>query len=67
MFILSVLKTFIFIILLTYFIFGCTGLRCCVGFPPVEVRWGCSLVLVHGLLIAAASLAVEHESLARGL
>ena len=40
------------------------GLRCCVGFSLVAVSASYSLVVVHGLLIAVASLvgglALEH-------
>ena len=36
------------------------GLRCYPGFPLVSVNSGCSLVVVCGLLIAVASLIVEH-------
>ena len=39
-----------------YFIFDCAGLHCCVGFCLVADSRGYSLVAVHRLLIAAASL-----------
>ena len=64
MFILSLLKTFIFVILFIYFVYfflAALGLWCCMGFSIVEVRWGNSLVVVHWLLIAVASLVVEHS------
>ena len=63
MFIFSLLKTFIFIILFIYFIYvflAALGPRCCMGFSLVEVRWGFSLVVVLWLPIAVASLVVEH-------
>ena len=37
------------------------GLPCCVGFSLAVASGGYSLVAVHGLLIAVASLAVEHR------
>ena len=37
------------------------GLRCCLGFSLAVASGGCSLVVVHGLLlIAVASLVAEH-------
>ena len=42
------------------FISGCAGsLLLCAGFS-VMVRWAYSLVAVHGLLLAVASLVAEH-------
>ena len=42
------------------FIFGCVGLRCCArAFSSCGER-GLLFVAVHGLLIAVASLVVEH-------
>ena len=40
---------------------------CCVGFSVVAVSRGCSLTVACGLLIAVASLLVEHWLLAGGL
>ena len=37
------------------------GRLCCMGFPLVAASRGCSLVLVHGLLIVVASLVAEHR------
>ena len=37
------------------------GLCCCVDFPLVEAIQGYSLVVVHELLIAVASLVAEHR------
>ena len=51
MFIFSLLKTFIFIILFIYSIYvflAVLGPRCCMGFSLVEVRWGFSLVVCTG-------------------
>ena len=48
----------------TYLFLAVLGLRCCVGFSLVAVSASYSLVVVHGLLIAVASLvgglALEH-------
>ena len=45
-----------------YFIFGCTGsLLLHVGFSLVVASGGLLFVAVRGLLIAVASLAVEHR------
>ena len=41
------------------FIFGCAGLRCCVGPSLVVAREGSSLVAAGGLLVVAASLAAR--------
>ena len=37
------------------------GLHCYEGFSPAAVSRGCSLVVVHRLLIAVASLVAEHR------
>ena len=37
------------------------SLRCCVGFSLVVASEGYSLVAVYGLLIAVASLVVQHR------
>ena len=37
------------------------NLRCSVGFSLVEASGGYSVVAMHGLLIAVASLVVEHR------
>ena len=36
-------------------------LCCCVWFSLIAGSWGYCLLLVHGLLIAVASLVVEHR------
>ena len=50
----------LFFILVKYFIyvftFGCAGLGCYMGFSLVLGHVGCSLVGVHELLVAVASL-----------
>ena len=46
----------VFIIILSLFIFGCPGLRCCVGLLWVVTQEGDSMVVLHRLLIAGASL-----------
>ena len=44
------------------FIYGYAGFSLlCVGFSLVAVNEGCSLIVVHGLLLVVASLAVEHR------
>ena len=44
------------------FIFGCAGsLSLFPGFSRVEASEDCSLVAVHGLLIAVAPLVAEHR------
>ena len=49
-----------------YFIYLCIsllavlGLHCCAGFSLVVASRGCSLIAVCGLLIAVASLFLEH-------
>ena len=40
-------------------ILGCAGSSCCMGFFPVAASRGYSLVAMHGLLIAVASLVPE--------
>ena len=45
---------------LNYLVFV-LGLHHCVGFSLVAVRGGYSLVVVHGLLTAVASLGAEHR------
>ena len=47
--------------LFVYLSLAVLGLYCCMGFSLVAVSRGYSLVAVHGLLIAVASLAVEHR------
>ena len=42
------------------FIFGCTGSSLLCGLSLAAVSRGCSLVAVHGLPIAVASLVAEH-------
>ena len=37
------------------------ALPCCVGFSLVVASRGCSVVVVHGLLILVASLVAEHK------
>ena len=41
---------------LSFFFPVVLGLRCCVSFSLVASSWGYSLLIVRGLLIAAASL-----------
>ena len=43
-----------------YFFLAVLGLCCCTGFSPAATSRGYSLVAVHGLLTAAASLIAEH-------
>ena len=43
-----------------FFLFGC-ALCCCVGSSLVVASWGCSLVVLRGLLSAAGSLVAEHR------
>ena len=50
------LKNFLFILSLAVL-----RLHCCVGFSLVEMSRGFSLVVVCGLLTAAASLVAEHR------
>ena len=43
------------------FVFGCLGLRCCMrAFSTCSERGLLFIVVVHGLLIAVASLVAEH-------
>ena len=49
------------IILFTCLFLTVLGLHRCLGFSLAAVRGGSSLVAVHGLLTAAASLVVEHR------
>ena len=44
-----------------FFYFAVLGLHCCAGFSLVSVSGGYSLLVVHELLIPAASLAAEHR------
>ena len=37
------------------------GLHCCMGSSLVSVSGSYSLAVVHGLLVAVASLAMEHR------
>ena len=53
----SIKKNFMY---LFYLFLAVLGLCCCTGFSLVVVIGGCSLVAVHGLLIAVASLVAEH-------
>ena len=47
-----------------FFLFGCAGSSLLYsGFSLVAVSRGCSLVVVHGLFIAVASLVAEHGAL----
>ena len=47
-----------------FFLFGCAGSSLLYsGFSLVAVSRGCSLIVVHGLFIAVASLVVEHGAL----
>ena len=52
---------YIFLFLLFILCFTMLGLCCCAGFSPAAASGGYSLVAVHGLLIAVASLVVEHR------
>ena len=42
-------------------IFGCAGSSCCLGLFLVAASSGYSLVAMHGLLIAVASLVAVHR------
>ena len=61
-FILILLLFFnIFFFFFTFiFILAVLGLHCCVGFSLVAASGGYSLVVVRRLLVAVASLVVEH-------
>ena len=48
------------VIKLIYLFLAVLGLHYCVGFSLVAVRGRYSLAVVHGLLIAVASLVAEH-------
>ena len=43
-----------------YLFLAVLGLHCCVRAFSSCGKWGLPLVVVHGLLIAVASLVVEH-------
>ena len=43
-----------------YLFLAALGLRCCVGALSSCGEWGLLFIAVHGLLIAVASLVVEH-------
>ena len=49
-----------YVIIFICLLWAVLGLRCCTGFSLVAASRGYSLFAVHGLLIAAASLVVEH-------
>ena len=54
-------SSFFFFLFITLFLFlAVPALLCCTSFSPVAVIWGYSLVVVCRLLVAVASLAVEH-------
>ena len=53
------LKCF-YVIIFICLLLAVLGLHCCTGFSLVAASRGYSLVAVRGLLIAAASLVVEH-------
>ena len=50
---------FFFLIILSIYFLVVLGLCCCAGFSLVVVNGGNSLVVVHGRLIAVASLVAE--------
>ena len=54
------LLLFVKIILFFYLFLAVLGLQCCADLSLAVVSKGCSLVTVHRLLIAVASLAVKH-------
>ena len=54
------LKKTLKIINFIYLFLAVLGLLCCLGFSPVVVSKGYSLVVVCGLLISLASLVSEH-------
>ena len=43
------------------YVLAVLAFRCCLGFHLVAVSGGCSLVVMHGLLLAVASLVEEHR------
>ena len=49
-----------FLKIIYLFILGHLGLHCCMGFSLCALSGCCSLVVVHGLLITAASLVAQH-------
>ena len=51
---------YFFKILFPYLFLAVLDLRCCAGFSFIVSSRGYSLVMVHGLLIAVASLVVNH-------
>ena len=51
---------YLFIYLLTYLLLAALGLRCCARAFSSCGEGGLLFVVVHGLLIAVASLVVEH-------
>ena len=57
---------FLNIILFTHLFLAILGLHFCVGFSLAAASWGYSLIEVHGLLIAVASLA-DHGLWGHGL
>ena len=48
------------------FFLAVLGLRCCMGLFSSYSEWGYSLVAVHGLFIAVASLVGEHRLSVKG-
>ena len=54
------LGIFFFFLALIYLLLAVLDLGCCASFSLVEASGGYSLITVHGLLIAVASLVVEH-------
>ena len=52
-------KISIFIFFFNLFL-AILSLPCCAGLSLVGASWGCSLVAVHRLLTATASLVAEH-------
>ena len=64
MLLIEVVKGLLFIYVFNNFIhlfLDVLHLYCCKGFSLVAASRGCSLVAVHGLLIAVASLVAEHR------
>ena len=64
---LGFLSKFLKINLLIYLFLAALGLHCCVWAFSSCSEWGLLFIAVHGLLIAVASLVVEHDLYARGL
>ena len=54
-------------LLIIYFCLGCTGSSLLHGLCFSCGEWGCSLVVVHGLLLAGASLVAGHRLQVLGL